>query len=371
MDSVRLSPRLFFFIGSGIMYADSEYSNPITYTAGRDSWLVMLMGGLTAIACLGWVGSRVVHAWPDGAAVTARPFPGGLPWRALHLLVAIWAWCVAGWSLHRFSEFIQNETMPMTPLLVFLASLCFVTIWAGRYGLEAGGRMITICSLAIFPLPFTYILLLLGHVHPQWLLPVAQESDFWFGFLIALSFFLQAAPLFVLFSLVEDRQKALLSLFAGLALCIVFATVVRAVVIAVLNPYLAPYYAAPDYAAIRLIRLTESINRVELPLVWLWSYASWAKVLLYFLLGTYALLVACGTNRWNKAYLASAALFIAVTAVFLTRPDGFGLINFLEARYLYYINLGFQLIFMLAMTGMALYWNKKKRPPVSPEGRGR
>lgn len=362
VESMRLSPRFFFFIGSGIMYADSHYPYPFMHISGRDSWLVMLVGGFAAVVLIGWIGTRIIRYLPERIVTPQHPpMPGMAVWRGVHFITALWAWWIAAWSLNRFTEFIQNEMMPLTPLSVFLIGLLLLTVWGGIYGLEAGGRIITLCSLTVFPLPLVYILLVFRQVHLQWLLPIAQESRFWMGCLLALSFFLQAAPLCVLFQLAEDRRRALRALLIGLSLSVVTSAVVRVFVVCVLNPYLAPYYAAPDYAAIRLIRLAESIDRVELPLVWLWSYASWAKVLLYLLLGTFALLTAFRIKRWVGAHLVSTALFVGITVISIVlRPDGFSLINWLAMRYLYYINLGFQLLFLAIVTGLALFRPSRK-----------
>ena len=364
MDTVRLSPRLFFFIGSGIIYADTHYSHPLLYTAGRDSWLAMLLGGLAAMILIGWVGTRVIRCLPAGTVyLLPRSMPGMFGWRVLLFLTAWWAWCIAAWGINRYTEFIQSEMMPLTPANVFLVSLIFITAWGGIYGPEAGGRVITLCSLIIFPIPFIYAALLLKQVHAHWLLPIGQEEQFWDGCRMALSLFLQAAPLCVLFQLVDDRRKALRAFLVGLSLSVLVSTIVRIIVIGVLNPYLAPYYSAPDYAAIRLIRLTETFNRVELPLVWFWSYTCWARVLLYFLLGTFALLSAFGMKRWNGAHLVSVALFAVITFLsYNLRSGGRGLVNWLETHYVYDINLGFQLFFLIAVTGLALWGRRHQHP---------
>lgn len=364
IETVRLSPRLFFFIGSGIIYADTHFASPVLYTAGRDSWLATLLGGLAALVIVGWVGSRMIRYLPSGTVYPpSRPMPGMFIWRVFLIVTAVWAWGIAAWGLNRFTEFIQNEMMILTPVYIFLISLFFITAWGGIYGPEAAGRVITLCSMIMFPMPFIYITLLLKQFVPNWILPVGQEEQFWDGCRIMFSLFLQAAPVCVLFQLVENRRKALRLLLIGLSLSIGVATVVRIIVIGVLNPYLAFYYAAPDYAAIRLIRLTESINRVELPLVWFWSYTAWAKVLLYFLLGTFALVAALGTKRWGGAHLASTALFGVTTfIIYSLLPDGLGLINWMEKKAIYDINLGFQLFFFIVVTVLALLGPKHTQP---------
>ncbi len=365
LQTMRISPRLFFFIGSGIFYADSHYPYPLMAVAGRDSWLVTLIGGMSAVLLIGWLGTRVIRYLPKSVSSleTFPHHPGITVWQGVHLLTAFWAWGIAAWSLLRFSEFVQNNMMPMTPLSVFLIGLLFITAWGGLYGIEAGGRAITISALLIFLLPPILTVLMLRQAHLQWLLPIAQESQFFTGCLISLSFFFQAAPLCLLFHLVEDRQKAFRALLTGLSISILLATAVRALAITVINPYLAPYYNAPDYVTVRLIQLTEDIDRVELPLIWLWAYGSWAKILVYLLLGTFALLIAFRSRRWVSAHLVSSGMFVILTILGVTiRPDGFATINWLEMKYIYYINLGFQMASLAIITLLALIRQMRKKP---------
>jgi len=365
LQTMRISPRLFFFIGSGIFYADSHYPYPLMAVAGRDSWLATLLGGMAAVLLIGWLGTQVIRYLPKPASSldTLSHLPGITVWRGVHLLAGLWAWGIAAWSLLRFSEFVHNNMMPMTPLSVFLVGLLCLTAWGGMYGIEAGGRAIAICALLFFLLPPVYTIMLLRQVHLEWLLPIGQESQFFTGCTIALSFFLQAAPLCLLFHLVEERPKALRALLSGLGLSILLAAFSRIQVITVLNPYLAPYYNAPDYNTVRLIRLTETVDRVELPLIWLWAYGSWAKILAFLLLGTFALLIAFRSRKWVPAHLVSSGLLITLTILGVaTRPDGFSIINWLAINYLYYINLGFQLALLVTISLLALIRQIRKKP---------
>lgn len=365
LQTMRISPRLFFFIGGGIFYADSHYSYPLMAVAGRDSWLVTLIGGTAAVLLIAWLGTRVIRYLPNPASSleTLTRLPGITVWRGIHLLTAVWAWWTAAWNLLKFSEFVQNNMMPMTPLSVFLIGLLCITAWGGMYGIEAGGRAITVCALLVFLMPPAYTPMLLRQIHLEWLLPIGQESQFFTGCLIALSFFLQAAPLCLLFHLVDERPKALRALLVGLGLGILLAVMARILVITVLNPYLVPYYNAPDYNTVRLVRLTETFDRVELPLIWLWAYGNWAKTLVYLLLGTFALLIAFRSRRWVPAHFVSSGMFVILTTLaIVTRLDGFANINRLDMKYTYHINLGFQMVLLATISLLALIRQIRQKP---------
>ncbi|WP_134703473.1 endospore germination permease [Ammoniphilus sp. YIM 78166] len=322
----RISSRQLMIIGSAVVMDATLISVPgqMVGVAGQDAW----MGYLFALAVpvvIWWTITRVLKRFPgeDLFSILVNQLP---VWgRMLSVAYLLFFFFILVRDLRMLTDFIDISLLQRTPTVAIALLIIVTAMFIAQGGIEIIGRMSeiyqTILILLVFSLPIT----LARDFDPSELLPFLENGlqpvvvASWY----ASSYLGEVVVLGFLFaSQTVPFRKGLLGIFLGVA-CLETLIVMN---LFVLGAELAPRFVYPNYELVREIRLTDFLDRLDIPIVGVWLPALIIKI------GIFLYVVIHGISRLlpssSPKLLAGPVSLVAYSCSFWFFPDTSQILNF-------------------------------------------
>jgi spore germination protein KB len=289
----------------------------ITFVA-NDAWLAFA-GALLP-------GLIVAALYTDLLKNSRWPFPrmleehlGKWPGKLLGLLYVPFFILVCAYTLRVFTDFIETNVLPGTPISVFIVVLLLVSFLVLKIGLNALPRVCV--AVTIIGLPFSFLigLLALGE-QPDWgnLLPLGymQLSHFFLATTATSAVVFKVMPVLTLGFFVSPGEKPLIfkTLFQVVISYVLLMVLLTVATIVNLGGEAARFFSFPAFSAIRLISIGRFIQNIDIVFIGIWILGIFAVLALFWFMMAYTTQECLGLSDY-RFLLAPSALIIGVLAV--------------------------------------------------------
>lgn len=267
LETSRITPFQYMFSVACFLQSSALLSAFFAPITRQDSWLVVLFGMIVAIPEL-LVFAALMRSFPGKNLIEITQTVLGRVGGTIVSLMFIWFFFTqAALNLRDLGQFVRQIILVETPTIIVISLCMALCAYAVLNGLNVVTRYAPVFSLMSILLTILAIMLTLNLMNPNNFLPVlAQEPiKYIHGTNIVLSIpfgelvlFLMAAP-----SVQRGKKSRMAYLFGGFVIggMTIVAVVVRDT--AVLGP-VGTLFSLPAFETLRLIRLTDALNRMEI-----------------------------------------------------------------------------------------------------------
>jgi spore germination protein KB len=238
--------------------------------AGRDAWVAVLAAMLIAVPFL-FVYARIAWVYPGkGLYEILFDVFGGIAGRIIAIAYLLYAFHLGAIVIRNFTEFIQVASFTETPQYVTAFFIAILSIWIVKAGIEVIGRWVSI----VLPIMLTSILIVTILVIPKMefysimpvlyngFTPVLKSSFAVFSFPFA-----ESVILLALFENIKKEYSPYRMFYAGLFIggSIVLLVTLRSLFSLGETNVSVLYF--PPYSSVRLIKIGEFLERIEVVVV--------------------------------------------------------------------------------------------------------
>ncbi|GGG79484.1 GerAB/ArcD/ProY family transporter [Paenibacillus radicis (ex Gao et al. 2016)] len=326
-------------VGTASLYAPAI----LTQYASRDSWVLVLLGGVVGI--LNVLVFLQLNKWYPGKSIIAisRQVLGGWLGGLFSFLFFFYFLDITSWVLREYAQFFIIALNPMIPQNGYMIVGIIMCAYAVFHGLEVIARVaLLILGISVMTFLFIYILLV-SQYHFEYLLPV-MENGFWSSFkgsFVVISWFGDMMFISMIIQYVKRTKKTVPYAIIGIGIS--FALLMMAVVgcIVVFGGKGASTFTYPIVSLIQNIKLFRDIERLDAILIAIWVMSSFVKVTVYFWSALQAL------TEW--LHISRPRLFIPPLAVAVVICARFKIWGLIEMSSLYDRQAWYFLIFQLVL----------------------
>ena len=296
---------------------------PLLQTAGQDSWMSLLLGGLFGLL----VGFLALWATRQqqglDCVLLAKRLLGRWLGSLVGLVYAAWFGWIFSLVVRNVVDFVVLILLPGTPGRVIAFVLAAVALYAAWHGLEAIARVGFQSMVALVVANLSLPLLLGREYH------LLQRSPFLeHGLGPVLTAGLQAAPWFgealVVLTLgahLNPRARAWRWTALGVAGAVAILIWLMGLASLTMGPDLPGRFIFPSYVLIQLISIAHIVERIELALVTVWLSGMVVKMstALFVTAESVKHLFGLKTHRWPAVVIAVAGA--ALTQIWSSALD--------------------------------------------------
>lgn len=341
-----------FLLGNSVIYG-------VNVSTGRDAWLALLAAAALAVPVL-WVYSRILAACPGQDFFAILKLSLGKFGGAAATLLFVWyALHLAALLLRTMTEFVDANSLPNPPHMLFPAALLLACLYLLRKGLPVLGKWsVVILCIVLITLVFTGIFAI-KDMNPRWLLPVLRREPEQFAsgvFELATFPFLESVLLLPLLPRTgAGGRKPFRLLMWGLAISASLLLFVILRNILLLGEPMLQRQFFPSFSATKVITLGNFLTRLEasISIYLIFTSLTHLAVCLYVAALGVARLAGLGEVKTLVAPVGLLALMLSCFAA----GSMMELTGFL-ATYPYYAAV-FQILLPLVVWGGCL-WKKRK-----------
>lgn len=226
-------------------------------------------------------------------------------------------------NLRVFIEFMKMIVLPVTPISIFIGALLMAGFVAIRFGLVSIARMSEL--LIFFGLIFTFLIVfisLMNHFDLERIRPIGYMSylSFGEGVFIATLVLGKMMPVLTLAFFLPDKKKVVAIMYKVLFTYTSFLTFITFAVIVTLGTYPARNFVFPTFNMVRLARIGEFIQNLDVFFVAIWILGVFEAVTILWWM-------ACFTtqkifNLQDYRFLAApSAIIIGVISLIMSRNN--------------------------------------------------
>ncbi|WP_309123331.1 endospore germination permease [Paenibacillus sp.] len=284
---------------------------PMILAARQDAWMGYIVAGIAVLLPL-WLMDAVQRRFPAvpliEAMLSRRPWIG----RGVLLLYGFVFFFTIAHDIRFLVSLVNIYLLPSTPMVVLASTAVFTAVWFVKSGIVVIARAsIVLCPLFVI-LVFLLPALLTGQARLEFLSPVlerplgvAEASFYAFG---------HFAELMLMPLLFAQRTFRLADIFPGIAVGIAVTTIMILGELVLFGPDLSTMFWDPPYELIRQLRLTDFLDRLDMPIAAAWIPTVLLKIgiTLYFLCQVASVLVPTVNAKSAAAPIGIFALVCVV-----------------------------------------------------------
>ena len=346
MEPGRISNRQLAFLMTTVLLATVIYFMPqvAARTVQQDSWITALLSIVWGILVVLTI-AALYRRFPGLTLIEYLPLILGKPLgKLVGLLYVFWFLGTGAFVLRQFAMLLNIAVMPATPVMVFMATMMILVVYALRGGLEVWTRVneillpiIIVALLMIMILPYEsmdFRRLLPAASHPTGVLIVSSLiSASWRGEIFMAAMFLPALGS----SRHTSRNLVLVMLMVGLILAgIEVATV------AVFGGVNTGELELPIFSLARMISFAKIFDRLEVLVVFTWILGNFIKLCVFMYCSTVGVAQVMEFKKFDFLFLPIAVLMVALGDNFLENVADFT--DFLTHVWGAYGLLSFELV---------------------------
>lgn len=317
-QQVQISARQYSWVLAMILTAGGFYILPrdLVAIAGNDAWFSNIVPIFTSLLIV-FMLVRLARLFPRKNLFEINiEVLGEVGGRLINTLFIAYMCIILLRSIGTLTNFIDLTILRKTPEEIVVLALVGVLIYYGNLGLEeqvrANDLLFPVFLITAIGLPF----LLISQFSAARLEPFLTISlrDFghaslinvgWYGDVIVLGAFMHA---------ITGAQKVRLALRNGLIISAFLLTMLMFITVQVIGAQFASKLIYPNYVLIQLIKLTETLDRMELFFLTVWIPATILKTVFIYsaiLIGLQSFHVKSRMNSFNKPF----GMFAIITAM--------------------------------------------------------
>lgn len=239
--------------------------NAVFLTAHADAWLCYFLAGAVIVLPL-WLLHAVSKRFPDADLFTAlrqrRPIAG----RAIGLCFVMFYFLVLCRDIRLLTDFTDNTLLRDTPLVITALLITSCILFLGRSSIDVQARMNEIWLPPILIILILLPILLVRDFDYQNILPVFDQGP---RSILQGSWYITAylGEIIVLPLVATSRTFRFRNGFIALMSATLLLTLMSLYTLLELGPHIASRLTFPFYELARQIRLTDFLDRLELPLI--------------------------------------------------------------------------------------------------------
>jgi len=274
----RITNRQIMFFGVAYTLDSTLISVPAQIIGSSRAlyWASFLLA-MSLFLLILWIMGRVMARFPEQDLFTAAVSRHAVLGRLLILAYLLSFTYILCRDLRMLADFFNLSLLPNTPVPVISAMIILVAVLGARGGVEIVARMnaptLALLLIVVLSIP----ILTLRELDWRYLRPMFEQGiggmleGAWFamgylGEVIALPI-LVAGRTF-------DSRAASMGLIVGTAMMLILSTAN----LLVLGPELTTRFHYPNYEVIRQIRVTDFLDRFDLPMLVVWGGAMIVKI---------------------------------------------------------------------------------------------
>ncbi|MBB6696037.1 endospore germination permease [Cohnella xylanilytica] len=292
--------------------------------ASQDAWMSVLLSTAAAALLMAVLG---VFARSNREGVPFLDWLAGRIGRpaaaAAGLALAVHYFATTSKALHEFIQFLSAEVMPNTPNPVLYGVTILVMIYAAAEGLETMGRICLLATLMSAPMYALSMLLLYANVHPNFMLPIGENSfrEIVQGSITPFGLMSEGAAILLFAPYMAKPEQAPKAAFWGVLL--VGAELLLAVLQALLvfGPNIVKDMRYPSFTLISVIEFGRFLERVDLFFVMYWTVTVFIKLSLLLFVAVHCLERTFRVRAGQPPYLFAAGLLLLLDASLTWRRD--------------------------------------------------
>lgn len=313
----KISSRQLSLIGCTLVMDATIISVPaqITAVAKVDFWLAYLLGAAFMTVPL-WMLSKISARFPDkdlyDIAVQRYPVAG----RIVSLLYISFFLFILARDLRSIVDFVNVALLPMTPISVTAALVTITLIFIARGGIEMVARLNSLWQPILIIVAFMLPFILFRELQVRHVLPSLEYGAIpalkggWY----AVSYIGEIVLLPFIF---EGRTFHFRTGLSGMLLGVLLVEISHWTLVLTLGVLIPIRTLYPMYELVRQIRLTDFLDRFDLPIVGIWLPAMIVRT-------SFCLFAVChGINR----------IFPSISGKELSTP--FGVLGFVCCFWLF------------------------------------
>jgi spore germination protein KB len=318
MPREKIANRQLFFMLFMIRCNIAVAFLPVLTTADafQDAWISGIIQFFPAALLLIFFGSLGTR-FPDlTVAQYSEKLLGRAPGKILTLVV-LWAFLhMAAIEVRTYADMLVTVFVPDTPLLFLITAMVIASAAAAYAGIEVIGRaadllfpvyLLMIIGSLLMPLPLLKTMLYnLEPVFARGCSPVIR------GALTPAAVTVQFLVLTMLTPSVNEPKRALRSALEALAWASVILIPIALVTVAILGPQQGARAIYPFFGMVRVVALSEFIERVEALAVFAWGLGLFVEVAVYLYCGAKGLSQVLGLGNYRPLILPMAAIWIVL-----------------------------------------------------------
>ncbi len=251
---------ILFQIGSYVIFGFAT-------SAKQDAWLVALLGTVFGVLLVTMY-LTIYRLYPGQDMVsTLRQVLGKWLGNLLGLSYIMAFIYVAGRVLRDFAELVNSFILPMTPLVLILGCIVFLSYLGLRAGIEVVGRLAEIMLVVFMSVLFLQFLMIStsGVFHFEYLLPVAHQKKEIIKAVIPLGItvpFGETIAFLMFYYQVRTNRLSRLVIVSVICSGVVLA-IMNIVAISVLGPHLLPRMVYPLLTAFQQVEIGEFLENID------------------------------------------------------------------------------------------------------------
>lgn len=292
--------------------------------ASQDAWMSVLLSTAAAALLMAFLG---VFARSNREGVPFIDWLAGRIGRpaaaAVGLALAVHYFATTSKALHEFIQFFSAEVMPNTPNAVLFGVSILVMMYAVAQGLETMGRICLLVTLMSVPMYLLSMLLLYTDIHPNFMLPIGENSfrEIVQGSVTPFGLMSEGAVILLLAPYMAKPEQAPKAAFWGVL--IVGMELLLAVVQALLvfGPNIVKNMRYPSFTLISVIEFGRFLERVDLFFVMYWTITVFIKLSLLLFGAVHCLERTFRVRAGKPPYLFAAGLLLLLDASLTWRRD--------------------------------------------------
>jgi spore germination protein (amino acid permease) len=256
-----------------------------------------------------------------------RPFPlmledclGSIWGRTAAVVYSLFFLFTASIVVRIFTDFIETNVLPSTPISVFIA----VILFTGFYVIKSGLQILMRCLEIVVPVGvvFSFIIMVISlteNVDFSNLLPVANFKPL--GLAIGTAYVLvftgKMMPVLTLAYYCDENVKIGPSMFKGLALFMLLILLPNLAVILAFGDTLSNYLRFPTFSLVKAISVGKFIKNIDVVFIGIWILGIFGSLSVSWFMFCYSLQQSLRLKDY-RFLAAPSALIIGVTAIQLT-----------------------------------------------------
>ncbi|SFA92928.1 spore germination protein KB [Cohnella sp. OV330] len=313
ITSFQVSALIMFTIApTGILLVPGA----ITAFAKQNAWQSAVLGTLIGIGIAALIG-YICNQNPGMPLMTwlERRF-GRWACVLIGLFLARYYITVSVITLSEFSNFISDEVLHRTPQWLTMTIIMLVVLYAVGQGIETIVRVNMITFLVSALLIAAGSLLIVENMHAKPLLPLWEGSfaPVLKGSLLPASWLSEVAVLLLLAPYIKEKNSAIRTGVAGVALAGAAISATVAVSIATFGPKLVPLITYPGFFIVSVVEIGSLLERLEIVFISIWLLTMYLK-LSVLMFGAAQCLIQTFRIRSERPFLLALGLFVVLNAI--------------------------------------------------------
>ncbi|WP_461207058.1 GerAB/ArcD/ProY family transporter [Clostridium sp. DL1XJH146] len=312
-----ISPLQFYFFITGFILGSAIIMSTALDVAGRDIWishLIAMMGSILVLLMMFFI----VEKNPDKEIhqIFEKLF-GKIASRFILIIYFIYVLLLGGLVIDNVSEFMTLMVMQHTDEWIYILTITVITCYILSKGLEVMSRCIEVVSITSFIIYIIVILLLLTDMDFGALLPAFSKGK---GAIFKAAFIMSGYPyneivtlFFILPNIrIKDQQKALKFGIWGIVTATIILIILDLLMVGIMGDKEAARNLFATFEITKMIHIGESIERLELVVLWIWFFSAYIKISCIFYALVKSIQGIFNLNDYKSVAIPMAILMIPI-----------------------------------------------------------